>query len=279
MNLVITFQTEEDKKLFRAVQEKLVANGCLWKSGDTHIDVELFLMFKCQLFQVVNSIISWGLGVTEERFNGEEYTTLTAREYLVDEPEACGCAKAESAPVKRADTSNLVITFLTEEDRALADKVQEKLVSNGCLWKSGDTHIDVELAIAFFGLEQFEVANRRITWSRIEEKHSFNGVEYKTLTAREYLGMKEESAAKPSVLQTAETILNGDRQADYSDPVKNFENIAKLASIITGKELTPQECCVVLMCVKLVREGFKHKEDNLVDLAAYTEILNRIKSK
>lgn len=278
MNLVITFQTEEDKKLFRAVQEKLVANGCLWASGDTHLNVEPFLMSKCQLFQVVNSIISWGLGVTEERFNGEEYTTLTAREYLVDEPEACGCAKAESAPVKRADTSNLVITFLTEEDRALADKVQEKLVANGCLWRSGMEHRDFDRLANLYGATLLQIDGHAITHGYMVVPAT-DGVKYKTLTAREYLGVKEESAEKPSILQTAETILNGDRQADYSDPVKNFENIAKLASIITGKELTPEECCVVLMCVKLIREGFKHKEDNLVDLAAYAEILNRIKSK
>ena len=49
--------------------------------------------------------------------------------------------------------------------------------------------------------------------------------------------------ARESLLQEADRIVNGDRQADYSDPVENF----------------------------------KHKRDNLVDLAGYTEILHRIK--
>lgn len=80
-----------------------------------------------------------------------------------------------------------------------------------------------------------------------------------------------------SVLQEADKIVNGERQADYSDPVKNFEHIAVIASTILKKDISPSDCCVVLMAVKLAREQFKHKRDNLVDLAGYTEILNRIK--
>ena len=83
--------------------------------------------------------------------------------------------------------------------------------------------------------------------------------------------------AKESILQEADRIVNGDRQADYSDPVENFNHIAAIASVILNKELTPEDCAVVLMAVKLARENFKHKRDNLVDLAGYTEILHRIK--
>lgn len=83
--------------------------------------------------------------------------------------------------------------------------------------------------------------------------------------------------ARESILQEADRIVNGDRQADYSDPVENFKHIASIASAIRKKELTTEDCAVVLMAVKLARENFKHKRDNLVDLAGYTEILHRIK--
>lgn len=83
--------------------------------------------------------------------------------------------------------------------------------------------------------------------------------------------------AKESILQEADRIVNGDRQADYSDPVENFRHIAAIASAILKKELTAEDCTVVLMAVKLARESYKHKRDNLVDLAGYTEILHRIK--
>lgn len=83
--------------------------------------------------------------------------------------------------------------------------------------------------------------------------------------------------AKESILQEADRIVNGDRQVDYSDPVENFKHIAAIASAILKKELVPEDCAVVLMAVKLARETYKHKRDNLVDLAGYTEILHRIK--
>ena len=80
-----------------------------------------------------------------------------------------------------------------------------------------------------------------------------------------------------SVLEEANKIVTGNRQTDYGNSVENFKHIASIASAILKKELTAEDCCVVLMAVKLARENYKHKRDNLVDLAGYTEILNRIK--
>ena len=82
-----------------------------------------------------------------------------------------------------------------------------------------------------------------------------------------------------SILSEAERIVNGDRQADYSDPVANFKHIADIASAIMAKDITAEECCIVMIAVKLARENHKHKRDNLVDLAGYVEILNRIKER
>lgn len=81
---------------------------------------------------------------------------------------------------------------------------------------------------------------------------------------------------KESILQEAERIVNGDRQADYSDPVENFKRIATIASVLIGKEITAKDCCKVMMAVKLAREANKHKRDNLVDLCGYNHILNLI---
>lgn len=84
--------------------------------------------------------------------------------------------------------------------------------------------------------------------------------------------IKEES-----ILQEADRILNGERGADYPDPVENFKHIAAVASAILKKDLTDEECCVVMLAVKLARENYKHKRDNIVDGVAYMEILSRIK--
>ena len=99
------------------------------------------------------------------------------------------------------------------------------------------------------------------------------GDEPKTLADYERLTKSETE----SILSEAERIVNGERQADYSDPVENFKHIAEIASAIMAKDITAEECCIVMIAVKLAREGHKHKRDNLVDLAGYVEILHRIK--
>lgn len=79
-----------------------------------------------------------------------------------------------------------------------------------------------------------------------------------------------------SILKKAEEIVNGSRKQDYGSATESFSKIATIASIITGKTLTPQDCCKVLIAVKLTRESFKHQEDNLLDACGYLELLNRL---
>lgn len=86
----------------------------------------------------------------------------------------------------------------------------------------------------------------------------------------------ERKEGEKSILSEAEEIVNGIRHSDYGDPVESFERIAKTASMIAGRDLSPNECCAVMMAVKLVRESFNHKRDNLVDLCGYAHIMNEI---
>ena len=87
----------------------------------------------------------------------------------------------------------------------------------------------------------------------------------------------ERKEGEKSILSEAEEIVNSIRHSDYGDPVESFERIAKTASMIAGRDLSPNECCAVLMAVKLVRESFAHKRDNLIDLCGYAYIMNEIK--
>lgn len=79
-----------------------------------------------------------------------------------------------------------------------------------------------------------------------------------------------------SILKKAEEIVNGSRQQDYGSASESFGKIATIASIMTGKDLTAQDCCKILIAVKIVRESFKHQEDNLLDACGYLELLNRL---
>lgn len=94
---------------------------------------------------------------------------------------------------------------------------------------------------------------------------------------KEVKDMDEEN--NKSILSEAEEIVNGSRHSDYGDARESFSRVATIASVMTGKELAPEDCCAVLMAVKLVRESFNHKRDNLVDLCGYAELMNRLKGE
>lgn len=74
-------------------------------------------------------------------------------------------------------------------------------------------------------------------------------------------------------------LVNENRQNDYGDPIRNFERIAEVATNVLGVILTPKDVALFFICVKLVREGQIHKRDNLLDLACYTEILDRLEGR
>lgn len=94
---------------------------------------------------------------------------------------------------------------------------------------------------------------------------------------KEVKDMDEEN--NKSILAEAEDIVNGSRQSDYGDARESFSRIATIASLMTRKKLSPEDCCAVMMAVKLVRESFNHKRDNLVDLCGYAELMNRLKGE
>jgi hypothetical protein len=79
-----------------------------------------------------------------------------------------------------------------------------------------------------------------------------------------------------NILEEANKITHGDRNQDYDDPTRNYEQIAAISSAILRKEITARECAIIMIATKLSRESFKHKRDNLCDLAGYAWVLSRI---
>lgn len=91
---------------------------------------------------------------------------------------------------------------------------------------------------------------------------------------------EEIKTENKSILSEAEEIVNGNRQSDYGDAANNFHRIANIVnSMYPQLNINAQQCCAVLMAVKLIREGFRHKRDNLVDLCGYTHIMNEINDR
>lgn len=62
----------------------------------------------------------------------------------------------------------------------------------------------------------------------------------------------------------------------YGTKKESFNAIAKLTQAITGKYISPKECCAVLIALKLSRESKQHKDDNMVDLCGYAAIMNEL---
>lgn len=81
---------------------------------------------------------------------------------------------------------------------------------------------------------------------------------------------------RKEILETAEKIVNGEREKHYGTPENNFRTIAKLweaylnAQCIGQIEIEPHDVAAMLALLKIARiAGGQAKDDNWVDLAGY----------
>ena len=80
-----------------------------------------------------------------------------------------------------------------------------------------------------------------------------------------------------NILEKANEIVNlrsEEKDRQYGPFSQCNSNTAKIATILCGKEITTKDIYHFQIALKLAREGFSHKEDNLLDLVAYTAALN-----
>lgn len=80
-----------------------------------------------------------------------------------------------------------------------------------------------------------------------------------------------------NILQRANDIVNKrseERDRQYGPFNQCMERTGQLASQMCGRQITAVEAFKVLIALKLSREAYMHKEDNLLDAAAYIGGLN-----
>ena len=70
-------------------------------------------------------------------------------------------------------------------------------------------------------------------------------------------------------LETAEHMVNGDREHDYGTPEDNFKTIAGLWSGYLGKEISSLDVAMLMALMKIARIKAGTKPDSFVDLAGY----------
>ena len=77
------------------------------------------------------------------------------------------------------------------------------------------------------------------------------------------------SQSDKSILQEAEDLINGERNYTYDHPLDNFNRIKKGWEVIFDCELTEEQVGLAMAWVKIARESYRHKRDNLTDGAGY----------
>jgi hypothetical protein len=82
-----------------------------------------------------------------------------------------------------------------------------------------------------------------------------------------------------NILQEAEKAVYGDRQADYGTVTENFNTIAALWSAVLKTKVTPEQVGLCMVQVKVARQMYKPKRDNLVDGAGYFATIEKMYSE
>src|SRR5262249_4301155 len=85
--------------------------------------------------------------------------------------------------------------------------------------------------------------------------------------------MKLTDADGESILQEAQRLTHGNRNASYGHPLVDYSRTAALVSAMLAHKLkeplTASEMACAMICVKLSRQMNAPKRDNMVDLAGY----------
>ena len=85
-----------------------------------------------------------------------------------------------------------------------------------------------------------------------------------------------------NVLEEANKLIYGDRNKDYGHPRDNMQAIATLwnnylaAKPDNFKHITPKDVTMFMILVKVAREAHLPKRDNLVDIAGYAGVADRL---
>lgn len=77
-------------------------------------------------------------------------------------------------------------------------------------------------------------------------------------------------------------LVASDRNADYGDPEDDFAAICGVWSLIRRGDTrieTPSDHALYMVVVKLVREGYRPKDDNRLDAAAYLAIRDDLEER
>lgn len=79
-----------------------------------------------------------------------------------------------------------------------------------------------------------------------------------------------------SVLQEAQRITRGDRNEAYGEPIDEHDRIAEYWSTFLGVPVTGEQVAMMMVLLKVARQGHAYRRDSLVDIAGYADCCQRI---
>jgi hypothetical protein len=85
-----------------------------------------------------------------------------------------------------------------------------------------------------------------------------------------------------NILEKANEIVNlhkEEKERQYGPFEEGMERAAKILSGMTGQQINAEFMYKALVALKLSRESYNHKEDNLLDAVAYLGSLNNYLEK
>jgi len=85
-----------------------------------------------------------------------------------------------------------------------------------------------------------------------------------------------------SILKQADEIINNrseEKERQYGPLSDGMDRAAQIFNGMTGLDLTGREMLKALVALKLSRESYNHKTDNLLDAVAYLQGLENYENK
>lgn len=85
-----------------------------------------------------------------------------------------------------------------------------------------------------------------------------------------------------NILEIANNIVNirsEEKERQYGPFEEGMEKASKIASAMSNKEITTIDMYNCMIALKLSRESYNHKEDNLLDAVSYIASMNNFKNK
>lgn len=83
--------------------------------------------------------------------------------------------------------------------------------------------------------------------------------------------------AGETILEEAQRLTRGDRNEDYGPPDEDFARAGRMWAALLGiPEVTAEEVALCMVALKMSRQVYRHKRDNLVDIAGYAACVEMI---